>query len=79
MLSDEEILKQVCKEMGITWNDTPGCMTINGQKGSEYLKKHNVFDDERYYQQILFDEAELNKMFAIEDTFDACDDFLIAA
>ena len=46
MLSDEEILKEVAREMGLEWIDEPGYNTIMGVPVAEYLKNHNIFADD---------------------------------
>lgn len=79
MLSDEEILKKVCEEMNIAWNETPGYMTINGQLATDYLETHDIFEDEVYYQEALFNEIELNSTFACNGNFDVSDEWLEAA
>lgn len=79
MLSDEEILKQVCEEMNIAWNDTPGYMMIEGVLARDYLKNHDIFEEEICCQQALFNETEINNEFIFDEFFEECDDLLIAA
>ena len=42
---DIDVLRQVCKEMGIPWDTTLTEAIIDGQPASEYFKKHEIFEE----------------------------------
>ena len=56
--SDELLLKKVCEEMGLPWNDTPGELLISGQTASEYFKDHTIFPTD-YFVNVQFEEIIL--------------------
>lgn len=43
MSNDEVMLKKVCCEMGITWDDTLDAAVIDGEPANKFFAKNTIF------------------------------------
>lgn len=47
---DELLLKEIIEEMGLIWDETDGCITVNGIPAVEFLSSNNIFDRGCYHE-----------------------------